>query len=203
MRIGVLGGTFDPPHLGHLRLAQAAIAHLELDEVLLMPAQRNPMKEQAQATARQRLEMTRLLASGHPGLAVSDMEITRGGPSYAVETMAELQMTRQAEYWFLVGADALKGLPDWKQPKKLLRMCRIGVALRWPIIEAQLLGSMPEEFRSAIDLIPMPRADISATEVRDRLSKGKPTSDWIEPEVLTYIREKGLYGTAVQTTNKS
>src|SRR5438045_2029390 len=117
MRIGILGGTFDPPHLGHLALANAAREHLKLDEVIFMPASRNPIKKGTQTPPKQRLEMVKRTVEGHPGLAYSDLEITRGGPSYAVDTLTELSFAKPAEYWFLVGADALKDLPTWKQPE--------------------------------------------------------------------------------------
>src|SRR5688572_22898053 len=149
MRIGILGGTFDPPHSGHLTFAQAALETLDLDEVIFMPAHRNPQKRnRSVASARQRLDMVRRLVGSHPNLSVSDLEITRGGPSYSVETMAELQHARPAEYWFLVGADALKGFPTWKQPQRLMKMCRLGVALRPPTTKMQVLASIPEEFKS-------------------------------------------------------
>lgn len=194
MRIGILGGTFDPPHIGHLRLAEAALDQLALDEVIMMPANRNPQKEAPKTPARHRLAMTRLVASGNAKLAVSDLEITRGGPSYAVDTLSELRMAQPADYWFLVGADALKGLPDWKQPQRLVRLCRLGVALRGSVIEAQALASVPKDYQPYMDMIKMEKVDISGTELRDRLAKGIPTAPWIEPQVLEYIRENELYG---------
>src|SRR5687768_12512146 len=101
MRIGILGGTFDPPHSGHLTFAHAALETLDLDEVIFMPAHRNPQKKgRSVANSKQRLEMVRRLVGGHQKLSVSDLEITRGGPSYTVETLAELQHARPAEYWF-------------------------------------------------------------------------------------------------------
>src|ERR1700722_59500 len=108
MRIGVLGGTFDPPHLGHLALARAALRQLELDEVLFLPANRNPLKTGKGGTpAKHRLAMIDLMLKNEPTMAYSDMEITRGGPSYAVDTLNELHAVRPAEYWFLMGADSL------------------------------------------------------------------------------------------------
>src|ERR1041384_5745403 len=102
MKIGILGGTFDPPHNGHLAFAEAAVQTLELDEVLFIPANRNPLKpEKRQASAKDRLEMVRLMVEGKPQMAVSDIEIRRGGPSYAVETLDELHFVSPAEYWFL------------------------------------------------------------------------------------------------------
>lgn len=194
MRIGVFGGTFDPPHTGHLELARAALEHLQLDEVIFMPANRNPLKRRHDtAPPKHRLEMIRRLIEGEAQFGVSDQEITRGGPSYTVDTMSELQMAQPGEYWFLLGADSLKGLKDWKQPERLLRMCRLGVVMRPPQTEALVLGRLPDEVRAKVDLIPMKPMDISATELRERIAKGKPTAPWLAPAVLQYINANGLY----------
>ena len=102
MKYGVLGGTFDPPHLGHLEMAQAARAALGLDEVVIVPANRNPLKTRQASPAKHRLKMCSLMAAGEEGLTVSDVEITRRGPSYAVDTIEELRMARPGEYLSLI-----------------------------------------------------------------------------------------------------
>lgn len=194
MRIGVFGGTFDPPHSGHLALAQAALEHLDLDEVLFMPVNRNPLKRRGDLSpGKDRVEMIRLMIQSHPQFAVSNLEITRGGPSYTVDTMTELQMAQPADYWFLLGADAMKGIQDWKQPERLLRLCRLGVVMRPPHTETLVLGRLPQEVRDRVDLIPMKPYDISSTELRDRMSKKKPTAPWLDPAVLQYINANKLY----------
>lgn len=194
MKLGVLGGTFDPPHIGHLRIAEASLNGLGLDEVILMPAARNPLKERPNASGRDRLEMVRRLVSERSGMAVSDLEITKGGASYAVETMAELQMARPAEYWFIVGADAAKEIGQWKQPAKLLKLCRLGVVLRRPLTKSQLLAAVPEEARASMDFIEMEPLDVSATDIRDRIARGLSADPWIPPQVLQYIKQCHLYG---------
>jgi nicotinate-nucleotide adenylyltransferase len=194
MRIGVIGGTFDPPHLGHLALAQTAREQLELDEVLFMPANRNPLKtRKVQTPSKQRLEMVQRMIADKEGLAVSDLEITRGGPSFTVDTITELKMANPADYWFLLGADAMKGLPDWKQPERLLKLCRLGVAVRPPTTESDVIMRLPADIRERVDIIKMKPIDVSATEVRDRVSKGQSVAHWVPPEVLQYIRENKLY----------
>jgi nicotinate-nucleotide adenylyltransferase len=196
MKIGVLGGTFDPPHKGHLALAQAAADQLGLDEVIFMPAFQNPLKGRKVATKPQdRFAMVEAMVRGAEDarLALSDLEITRGGPSYTVDTMTELQMARPADYWFLLGADSLKGLPTWKQPQRLIRLCRIGAVLRHPVKAFDVLPKLPEEFRPAIDLIEMPSVDISSTDLRDRLARGQNVSPWIPVQVLKYISTHRLY----------
>lgn len=194
MRIGVFGGSFDPPHSGHLALARAAREQLGLDEVILLPANQNPLKSsRSNASAKHRLAMVQRLVKGEPGLAVSDMEITRGGVSYTVDTIGELQMVQPADYWFLMGADALKGLPQWKNPARLLRLCRLGVAVRPPMTEGDVLARVPPDLRAKVDLIKMAPMDVSSTDIRTRLAKGQNASPWLAPEVLRYIGENGLY----------
>jgi nicotinate-nucleotide adenylyltransferase len=194
MRIGILGGTFDPPHIGHLRFAEAALEQLKLDEVLFLPANRNPQKsDPAKAGGKQRLEMVRRMIEENDKFSYTDIEITRGGPSYSVDTLAELQMVRPADYWFLVGADAVRDLPKWKQPHRLLKMCRLGVALRPPTIEAEVMARIPEEFKQFVDLVHMQPVDVSATDLRDKLAKGKSIVPWVHPRVLQFIQESKLY----------
>lgn len=194
MKIGILGGTFDPPHLGHLRLAQAAIEALELDEVLFIPAAQNPLKNQkAGAKPDQRMTMVQRLIANEDRMGISDMELTRGGPSYTIETITELQIVHPGDYWFLMGADALKTLGEWKTPGRLLRMCRLGVAIRPPLTLADALLKIPEEYRDRIDSVPMQGLDISSTEVRERLVRGLDIKQYVPDGVANYIRKNKLY----------
>ncbi|MDR3688977.1 MAG: nicotinate-nucleotide adenylyltransferase [Fimbriimonas sp.] len=197
MKIGILGGTFDPPHNGHLSLAQFAMRELQLDEVIFLPANRNPMKSgKIQAPAKHRLGMIDRLIQTQPGMSYSDMEITRGGPSYAVDTLAELQMVRPAEYWFLMGVDALRGIGGWKSPSRLMKLCRIAVAVRPPHIVHDVLARLPEEFRGKVDILEMPPMEISSTDIRDRMHRGQNVSPWMSAEVLQYIQANRLYQNA-------
>lgn len=194
MKIGIIGGTFDPPHLGHLALAEAALAQLELDEVLFIPANRNPMKSgKAGATAKQRAAMVDLMIRREPHMAYSDMEIARGGQSYTVETLADLQMVQPADYWFIMGADALKGLPEWKNPLRLIKLCRIAAAIRPPHSLQETLVRLPEEMRPFVDPIEMTGMDVSSTDLRDKIARGITVSPWLAPEVLQYINANKLY----------
>lgn len=194
MRIGVLGGTFDPPHIGHLALAQAAIERLELDEVMLLPANRNPLKERRNVSSpADRLEMVKRLIADQPKMAVSDMEITRGGASYTVDTLDELHMIQSADYWLLMGSDALKTLPEWRSAQRLLRLCRLGVAIRPGTSEMDITSRLPDEVKKKIDLIEMPPMNVSSTDVRDRVSRGLGTAGWVPTPVMRHIQERQLY----------
>ncbi|MEZ0326185.1 MAG: nicotinate-nucleotide adenylyltransferase [Fimbriimonas sp.] len=196
MRIGILGGTFDPPHIGHLALATAAIEQLGLEEVIFMPTFRNPIKGRKVTTKpKDRLAMVEALVKGSadPHFAMSDLEVTREGPSYTVDTMAELQMVRPAEYWFLMGADSLRSLPEWKQPTRLVRLCRLGVVVRPPTTEIEVRSRIPEDLRDHVDVIQMKPVDISSTEIRERVSRKQNVGSWVPVEVLRYISTHKLY----------
>lgn len=190
MRIGIFGGTFDPPHNGHLALARAARAELGLDEVLFLPAAQNPLKASGpRGSTTDRLTMLGLLVAGEDNMGVLDLEVRKGGASYAVDTMADLQMAQPADYWFLMGADALRNLNEWKNPAKLLRLCRLGVTVRPPVGNV----TVPEAFRDRIDLVRMPPIDVSSTEIRRRLERGQTIVPYVPQAILAYIEEKGLY----------
>ena len=194
MKIGVLGGTFDPPHVGHLELARSAIHSLGLDEVMFLPVSRNPLKPRRKGTSsRARLEMTRLLIQGEPKMSLCDIEVVRGGMSYSVETMSELSAAEPADYWFLIGADVARSLMDWKQPGRLLKICRLGVALRPPLTAGQVMARIPEDFRGRIDFIDMPASSASSSEVRDLIAARRPLGRLITEPVYAYIKEHKLY----------
>lgn len=194
MKIGILGGTFDPPHIGHVTLAQAALEALELDEVVFVPANRNPMKTREQSSpAKHRLAMVQAIVASHERFACSDMEITRGGPSYTVDTLSELHMVRPAEYWILMGSDAVRSFDTWKSPRRILQMARIGVLLRPPLPEHELLTRLDEELRAHVDVIQTKPIDVSATDLRKKITLGQNVAPWIEPAVLTYITANRLY----------
>jgi nicotinate-nucleotide adenylyltransferase len=193
LRIGILGGSFDPPHYGHLEMAKAALTHLNLDEVVMLPANRNPLKTRRMAPPDQRLEMLKLLVRNEPKTAVSDIELTRGGMSYAVDTVAELQMVQPAEYWFILGSDSLKAIGDWKAPHRLFKMCRFAVVNRDLRKDFHFPPSFPEEFRQFVDVVPMPPHPASSTEVRERVVRKRDLSTLLPPSILSYIRDKHLY----------
>lgn len=194
MRIGILGGTFDPPHYGHLKIAEAAIEALDLDEVILLPANTNPFKGGARTSpAKMRVAMAQLLQKKNDKLSFSDMEITRGGVSYTVDTLGELQMVHPGEYWFIMGADAMKGFAEWKNPQRILRLCRLAVAVRPPMTKEDLDRHIPEDFRDKVDLIELAPTPESSTEIRERVLKGHSIQNFTTPEIVDYIKQNKLY----------
>lgn len=194
MKIGILGGTFDPPHNGHLNLANTAIDQLGLDEVILIPSYNTPFKDYHRpASVNQRLKMVELSIQNEPKISSSNIEITRGGFSYTVDTLTELQFARPAEYWFLMGSDNLINVASWKQPERLIKLCRLGVALRDPEDKLKATLHVPEEILEKVDWIEKPAMPISSTEIRRMIDYNRDISPWIKPDVLAYVQEKKLY----------
>jgi len=188
MKYGVLGGTFDPPHNGHLALAKAAMANLGLDEVIFVPACRNPLKKHYKATsAKHRFRMVELMVEGEPNMSVSDIDISRGGPSYAIDTVQEFQMIQPGQYWFLMGADALRALPNWWHVDKFMRTCRIGAAFRMQMVPYDVLRTLPKFISDAVDLIPMQPMSVSSSKIREFIVDGEPVNHW------EYIEANKLY----------
>lgn len=190
---GVFGGSFDPVHNDHLAMAHAASQHLHLEEVLLVPNRRNPLRRDPKATPLDRLEMLRLAIEDQNGLAVSDIEISRPGPSYTVETLEELQLVKPGKIWILLGADALDNFMSWNQPEKITRLARLAVFTRPGHYIQDILDKLSEDINDAIDQIPVEPHKASSTLVRDLLARGLDPDLWLPPKVWDYIQERGLY----------
>jgi nicotinate-nucleotide adenylyltransferase len=195
--VGVLGGSFNPIHHAHLFTAEVAAAAHRLDTVLVLPAAQSPLKRRASASVEDRLEMVRLAVEGNPLLKVSTVDVDRPPPSYTVETMRIFtQADPEADFYLILGIDALEDLLDWRDPEGLLDLCRIVVVSR-PGHEL----AIPEEVRKRLGprverilLQPMPHLEISSTEIRRRLQFREPVRYLLPESVERYIRERGLYG---------
>ncbi len=200
MKLGVLGGTFDPPHIGHLILVEEARLSLGLGQVLFVPAGAPWRKAGQELSAREdRLAMVRLAVGDNPDFAVSSLEVEREGPSYTAETLAELcdQLGRETEFFFIMGADSLGDFPHWHQPQRILELARLAVAERPEPEDAGfgevLAEELAEAMRQRVVWLRMPRIDISATAVRERVRRGLSVRYWVPLAVEKYIREHGLY----------
>lgn len=193
LTLGVLGGTFDPIHLGHLVLAQEARWQLGMERVLLMPAGQPWRKEDRRITEfAARAEMTRLAALGDEQLEVSLIEGERPGPSYIVDTLAQLkELYPDARLILILGQDALADLPNWKDPPMIKRLARLAVARR-PGADWQL-NSGTRELAGDHALIDMPRMEISSSMIRERIRQGQPWELFVKPNVASYIHREGLY----------
>jgi nicotinate-nucleotide adenylyltransferase len=191
--LGILGGTFDPVHIGHLVLGESAREELDLDRVLFIPASVQWRKGHRKVTEpHHRLEMLRLAIVDNPAFEVSEVEIERGGPSYTVETLEELRRTRPAaDLYFIVGEDALADLPNWREPERIVRLARLVVAARRVDAPAQAKSEYAE---GAVRLM-MPLLEISSTDIRRRVGAGRSIRYLVPPLVEAYIRRNNLYQT--------
>lgn len=186
-RIGVLGGTFDPIHLGHLAVASEVCHALELDRVLLVPALRQPFKDDdGHATPQQRLEMCRLAVANDDRLAVSDVDIARGDITYTVDTLTDLHAAHPgANFFFIAGADAIARLSEWREPQRLRTLARF-VAVGRPGHDAPT----PDATQLVVDA---PQIGVSSTEVRRRRRTGAPVRYLVPDSVAEYIVQHSLY----------
>ncbi|HWS75788.1 MAG TPA: nicotinate-nucleotide adenylyltransferase [Quisquiliibacterium sp.] len=207
-RIGILGGTFDPIHVGHLALARSARAALALDEVRFVPTGNSWQKSGVVADAAQRLEMVRLAIAGEPGFVADPRESRREGPSYTVDTLAELraELGPEAALVLLLGSDQLRNLPTWHRWREIVGLAHIACTQRErvslehlpPEVEA-LLGAhggqaLPDAASGAVVLFSMPAVPVSATALRAQLARGERPDGLVPSAVLDYIESRQLYG---------
>ncbi len=193
---GVLGSAFNPPHLGHLALAQEALWQLGLERVILVPTGEAPHKRIADEPGRElRLVMTRLAASEDRRFEVSTLEVERDGPSYTYETLEALaEADPDTELVFLMGADAALGLESWRNPERVVELARLGVARRAGVADAEVaavLRSLGAGERST--MLEMPQFGVSSSAVRERAAAGRPLRYLVTEPVARFIEEKGFY----------
>lgn len=193
---GVLGSAFNPPHLGHLALAQEALWQLGLERVVLVPTGEAPHKRIVDEPGRElRLAMTRLAASEDRRFDVSTLEVDREGPSYTYETLEALAgEDPHSELVFLMGADAALGLESWRKPERVVELARLGIARRAGVSEAEVaavLRSLGAGERST--MLEMPQFGVSSSAVRERAAAGRPLRYLVTEPVARFIEEKGIY----------
>ncbi|HEX7279403.1 MAG TPA: nicotinate-nucleotide adenylyltransferase [Solirubrobacterales bacterium] len=194
--IGVLGSAFNPPHLGHLALAQEALWQLDLAEVVLVPTGQAPHKRIAEDPGREaRMEMTRLAAADDSRFSVSALEVGREGPSYTYETLGALAEERaDRELVFVMGADAAVGLESWREPERVVELASLAIARRAGVSEpevATVMRSLGCESRAT--MLEMPQFGVSSSAVRERAAQGKPLRYLVPDAVANFIEEKGIY----------
>lgn len=198
MRLGVLGGTFNPPHLAHLLCASEAAEQLGLERVLLVPANEPPHKEVPDDPGPEvRAALCDAAVAGDERLAVSRVELERGGRSYTVDTLRALRDAhRGAELWFIVGGDMAMSLPTWREPGEILRLARLAVAERSGAVRRDIADRLRAELPGAeerIDFFAMPRVDVSSSEIRRRVGEGRGVRYLVPDAVGVQVRELGLY----------
>jgi nicotinate-nucleotide adenylyltransferase len=189
-RIGLFGGTFDPPHVAHVALARAALEALQLDAVRWIPAGQPWQKTREVTPAAQREAMVRLAIDGEPRFVLDRIEIDRAGPSFTLDTVRAFAAAQPGAQWFLIiGADQYAGLHTWRDWQALLGLVTLAVANR----PGPLPPVDPEVLRFPHRVVPLPMLDISATEIRDRVARGLPIASMVPPAVARYIELHQLY----------
>jgi nicotinate-nucleotide adenylyltransferase len=200
MRIGVFGGSFDPVHVGHQWIAEAALETLALDEVRWIPAATSPLKRGGPvAPDADRLEMVRLAVGGTDGHLVDAREIERGGVSFTADTLAELAESQpEAERFLIIGSDALVTFPHWRAPEQLLTLATLAVVRRGgePPIDFSVLDGVATDGQLAAarrSVIQMPLIELSSTELRERVAEGRRIRFRVPRAVEALIAARGLY----------
>jgi nicotinate-nucleotide adenylyltransferase len=188
LRLGVMGGTFDPIHLGHLVAAEAAAEHFKLDSVIFIPAG-DPWQKTTYASAQDRLAMTKLAVARYSNFQVSTIDIDRPGPTYTVDTLQELKkLEPRAELFFITGADSLSGIGTWKQVEELWPLATfVGVSRPGHALKAPIYAG------ARIELLEIPALSVSSTGIRAKVDSGESIDDLVPEAVSEYIKDQNLY----------
>lgn len=187
-RIGILGGTFDPPHNGHLALATAAIRELRLIRVIFIPARFPPHKPAEDVSSEgDRVAMLKLAIDVDSRFEVSKIELERDGPSFTVDTLARLKIDNPGDdFFFLIGSDNVSEMETWRKPEEILKLVRVAAVVRPGY-------SIRGKFADLIEKFEMDAVDISSTDIRERVRSGEPIAGLVPGPVEDYIKSKGLY----------
>ncbi|KXK50347.1 MAG: nicotinic acid mononucleotide adenylyltransferase [Chlorobi bacterium OLB5] len=194
-RIGILGGTFDPVHLGHLIIAENTAEQVHLDEVMFIPSKTPPLKNINNISEPvHRLNMLKLAVRGNPGFVINDIEINSEGsePDYTVNTLLKLReqyINEQVKFYLIIGMDQLINLDKWKDPGKLFLLSEVVVINR----PGYLVTQVENEYSRQTIMVPVPNIDISSTDIRYRVSENRSIKYLVTPEVENYIYEHKLY----------
>ncbi len=190
-KIGILGGTFDPIHIGHLVLAEQVREKFQLERVIFIPSASPPHKtEQELSLADDRFEMTKLALEGNPFFFVSDIELKREGLSYTVETLRELkELYKNSEIYFLTGSDVLNEITTWKDPEEIYKLAKIVIGVRPEFDKFD-----PENhFAKKSIIVNITGIDISSTQIREKVKRGETIKYLVPPKVEEYIKSRNLY----------
>lgn len=198
-KVGIMGGTFDPIHVGHLILGESAYEQFDLNEVLFMPSGNPPHKKnrEGRATLQERIEMVRLAVEGNCHFTLSLEEAHENGYTYTKETLTRL--TREhpdTEYYFIMGADSLFSFEQWRDPAAISRLASLVVAARDGIDDAKLnqaIAHVKEQFKADIHKLSTPNMDVSSQMLRSRIADGQTVRYYLPDAVLSYITQKKLY----------
>ncbi len=190
MKICLFGGTFDPPHIGHLLIAQTVCEAEKFDKVLFIPANEPPHKK-IFTNFRHRLLMLKIAIEGNPNFEISDVEIKRGGISYSIDTIKKIkqQINNNDELSFLIGSDSLLEFQNWKEPREILKICKVVIAIRPGFRPSDI----PSWILHRIQFANIPRFEISSSNIRSRWIENKTIRYMVTLPVWDYINEHKLY----------
>lgn len=197
-KVGIMGGTFDPIHYGHLILAQNALDTFSLDEILFVPSGTPWLKESTKVLSKnKRVSMTGMAIEDNPDFALSTIEIDREGNSYSYETVEELKrMQPKTDFYFIMGADSLLEIERWKHPDRLMAECTLLVAVRDDCdregLEKQIIY-LTDKYQADIKILPANRIDISSTKIRRMIREGKSVRYMLPDQVIRFIQKNHLY----------
>ena len=200
-RIGILGGTFDPIHLGHLIIAEQARDQYKLDRVLLIPSGHSYFKDNRSKKvqpAQVRLEMTKIAAGNYKPFEVSDIEVNRPGNTYSFETLEELKAQNPgSELFFIVGADTICSMRTWREPKRIFDVCTVLAAMREDQVDPEEFQkqtqALERDFGARIFPVSIPNIGISSTQIREKAASGKSVHYLVPDALESYIIETGIY----------
>lgn len=194
MKLGIFGGTFNPPHIGHLIVAEHVRSELQLDRIIFVPAAIPPHKRADEIIAADhRLAMVRRAIEGNSHFDVAEIEIERGGVSYTVDTLRQLKERSHSELLLLIGMDNLLEFHTWKSPEKILQLATVVVLTRPGFSSADI----PREMNNHVTICPVPEIGIASREVRRRVREGKSIRYLVRDSVAEYIEQQNLYKPSV------
>ena len=197
-KIGIMGGTFDPIHYGHLLLAQNAMESFHLDDILFVPSGTPWLKESTKVLSKsKRVSMTGIAIEDNPRFALSTIEIDREGNSYSYETVEELKKHNPGvDFYFIMGADSLLQIESWKCPDRLMKECTLLVAVRDDCdregLEKQI-SYLKDRYEATIEILPADRIDISSTKIREMIMEGRSVRYMLPDAVIVFIKKNHLY----------
>ena len=193
MKLGILGGTFDPAHFAHLIIAEYVRAELSLNKILFIPAAIPPHKQNVSISSpSHRLAMLHLAVSGNPSFDVYDFEITQGGVSYTIDTVQNVKKNYKlsaSDTYVIMGSDNMNTIQNWRRPEDLVHECRIVVVQK----SDNKLGELPSYMSNKVVEVKTPLMQISSTDIRERVREGKSIKYLVPDAVVQFIQEKGLY----------
>ncbi len=197
-KIGIMGGTFDPPHTGHLAMAECVKSVMALDEIWFIPTGKITYKNRdGLPSPKDRLAMVSLAVEGIPDFSVNPIEVESSEPRYSYQTMEKLTKEYPlVEFFFIVGADSLDYMDSWREPERLLRCCVVVAVNRTGIAHEQMIDKkkiLEDKFGARIVLVTMPPVDVSSTMLREGLKRGEDVTEFLAESVWDYISKKGLY----------